>query len=123
MNRYGKAAVKSAELLRSRKDKLTPRQAWELAAREVLGDQAGGCPRSTFLGLCSEGLVKGVPAGRYTFSVSNKRYAVEAVSKLREMPQLSEDKDALWNAIDRRPEYRNNQMEIVVALWEKGLIE
>jgi hypothetical protein len=38
------------------------------------------CPRGAFLGLCEEGLVKGIPAGKYTASKDNKAYAVRAAA-------------------------------------------
>ena len=34
--------------------------------------------RGAFLGLCEEGLVKGIPAGKYSASKDNKQYAVRA---------------------------------------------
>jgi hypothetical protein len=44
--------------------------------------QKKGCPRGAFLGLCEEGLVKGIPAGNYTTSKDNKAYAVRAAELL-----------------------------------------
>jgi hypothetical protein len=43
-----------------------------------------GCPKGTFLGLCEEGLVKGIPKGNYTKSVKNKKYAIKAVTVLKQ---------------------------------------
>jgi hypothetical protein len=38
-----------------------------------------GCPKSTFLGLCEEGLIKGIDKGSYTRSIINKSYGLAAI--------------------------------------------
>lgn len=42
---------------------------WQMAMLEVFPTQESsrkkGCPKSTFLGLCENGYVKGIPAGKY----------------------------------------------------------
>jgi hypothetical protein len=81
-----------------------------------------GCPRGAFLGLCEEGLVKGIPAGRYTTSRDNKAYAVRAVALLTEGTQLRST-SALWRAVTNGAEKtHNSQMDIVLALWNNDLI-
>ena len=81
-----------------------------------------GCPRGAFLGLCEEGLVKGIPAGRYTSSKDNKVYAVRAAALLMEGKQ-SWSTTALWREVTNDPERtHNSQMDVVLALWKNDLI-
>lgn len=80
------------------------------------------CPRGAFLGLCEEGLVKGIPAGRYTTSKDNKAYAVRAVALLTEGTQLRST-SSLWRAVTNGVDKaHNSQMDIVLALWNNHLI-
>ena len=81
------------------------------------------CPRCAFLGLCGEGLVKGIPSGPYTRSKLNKRYAVDAVLLLSGRTALADDPRQLWQlVIGGAPKVENAQMDVVVALWKRGLI-
>ena len=81
-----------------------------------------GGPRGAFLGLCEEGLVKGIPAGRYTASKDNKAYAVRAAELLIEGKQ-SWSTSTLWRAVTDDPEKtHNSQMDVVMALWKNELI-
>jgi hypothetical protein len=81
-----------------------------------------GCPRGAFLGLCEEGLVKGIPAGRYTSSKDNKDYAVRAAALLTEGKQ-NWSTSSLWRAVTNDPaKTHNSQMDVVLALWNNDLI-
>jgi hypothetical protein len=81
-----------------------------------------GSPRGAFLGLCEEGLVKGIPPGHYTASADNKSYAVRAVALLTEGKQTWST-STLWRAVEDDPERTHNgQMDIVLALWKNDLI-
>jgi hypothetical protein len=81
-----------------------------------------GGPRGAFLGLCEEGLVKGIPAGHYKAPKDNKGYAVRAAALLTEGTQ-SWSTSALWRAVTNDPEKTHNgQMDIVLALWKNDLI-
>jgi hypothetical protein len=80
------------------------------------------CPRGAFLGLCEEGLVKGIPAGDYTASTDDKAYAVNAAALLAGGDQ-NWSISTLWHAVANNPEKtHSNQMDIVLALWKNGLI-
>lgn len=71
-NNYGKCAVKSVELNNSFP---SPMEAWEKVAFVLFDSESSqekGCPKNTFLGLCEEGLVKGISKGNYTKSVKIK---------------------------------------------------
>lgn len=127
MGKYGQAAIRATSFIKQRAA-TAPEDAWSRAVAETfpnsISSQQKGCPRGAYLGLCEEGLVSGVPAGRYTRSQDNKRYAIQAVRLLWREPALAQDRKMLWrrimNGVTKRA---NSQMDIVVALWEKGLIE
>ncbi len=70
MKKFGETAIKAVELFTSEKV-ATPEEAWRKAANEVIACKSvrkKGCPKNAFLALCSEGKVKGIPAGNYTGS-------------------------------------------------------
>jgi hypothetical protein len=121
-NRYGEAALTAARDSAG----TSPAKRWQSAVEKVyptsVTAQKKGCPRGAFLGLCEEGLVKGIPAGQYTTSKDNKAYVVRAAELLIEGKQkwsISE----LWRAVADDPEKaHNSQMDIVLALWKNGLI-
>jgi hypothetical protein len=105
----------------------SPKEAWSRAAGEIFGAGTSsarkGCPQNAFLGLCEEGLVKGIPGGQYTRSLKNKQYALDAIAVLRRNPELATDPDALWNSVmGNERKTHNCQMDVVVALWERGLV-
>lgn len=126
MNKYGVVAIKAVELL-SMVDQSEPLTAWNTAASNMFGEgtwaQRKGCPKNAFLGLCEEGLVRGVPKGNYTYRSDslNKAYAVEAVELLRGNPLLANDKNGLWKEVMRGvKKQHNSQIDVVLALWENG---
>jgi len=125
MSAYGKAAVMAAEACREN-PVAGPRAAWEDAVQVCLETESTrkkGCPRSTFLGLCQAGLVKGVPAGEYTRSVKNGRYGEQAVALLREDARWADRGPDLWRAVMAGEEKKaNSQMEVVIGLWRARLI-
>jgi hypothetical protein len=106
---------------------INPVDRWESAMERLyptsLAARKKGCPRGAFLGLCEEGLVKGIPAGHYTASKDNKAYAVRAVALLTEDTQHWST-SALWRAVtDGAEALHDSQMDIVLALWNNDLIE
>ncbi len=81
------------------------------------------CPKGTFLGLCEEGYVKGVPTGNYTKSKKNKSYATKAVRLLKEKPSRADNKKQLWNkACGSKNKKHNSQMDVVLALMHNDFI-
>jgi hypothetical protein len=124
---YGDAAIRAAKLTQDQR--LAPEDAWRRATAATfpnsLASQVKGCPKGAFLGLCEEGLVKGIPRGDYTRSQMNKQYAVNAVRALRHTPSLAHDRSALWMAAlgSEGVKQHNGQMDVVVGLWTSGLIE
>jgi hypothetical protein len=82
-----------------------------------------GCPKNTFLSLCEEGLVKGIPKSNYTKSVKNKDYALRAVAILEQNKHTTFLPKELWDKLELGDKRSNSQMDVVLALWENGLIE
>ena len=128
MSPYSQAALAAVEACRKTRD-LDPVTAWNTAIPlfcKTPQAQKKGCPRNTFLGLCEAGLVAHIPAGNYTRSKLNKAYALKAVTLLQTRPKFAEDPRTLWREVmrggdeDKKP---NGQMEIVIALREKGLLK
>jgi hypothetical protein len=123
-NRYGEAALMATQ--QGHSGDLNPIARWESAMEKLyptsMAARKKSCPRGAFLGLCEEGLVKGIPAGRYTASKDNKAYAVRAVALLTEGTQHWST-SALWRAVtDGAEKAHNSQMDIVLALWNNDLI-
>lgn len=125
---YGETAIMATECIRQ--TGACPKLAWGLAAREKCGtanSAAKGCPRSTYLALCQNGWVNGVPKGNYVARRENARYAVCAVRLL-----LAEDDSTstrnptvLWDKIqeiENREISYDSQMHVVLALWNAGMI-
>jgi hypothetical protein len=104
----------------------SPAKRWESALETLYPTSPSarnkGCPRGAFLGLCEEGLVKGIPPGNYTTSKDNKAYAVQAAALLAEGSRKWSIGE-LWRAVSPHPEKtHNSQMDVVLALWKNGLI-
>jgi hypothetical protein len=105
---------------------ISPAARWEEAVQRLYPSSSTARrksgPRGAYLGLCEEGLVKGIPAGHYTASKDNKDYAVRAAALLIEGKQ-SWSTSTLWRAVTNDPEKtHNSQMDVVLALWKNGLI-
>lgn len=127
MNKYGQTAVDAVKMYRQRRFD-SPVSAWEHVAGIIFVGKkssiAKACPKNAFLGLCEEGLVRGIPAGKYTRSRLNKDYALRAVKLLRKNPDLASDPKLLWRRVmDGEEKQHNGQMDVVVALWKAGLID
>ncbi|SHH41964.1 DUF6979 family protein [Tepidibacter thalassicus] len=126
MSKYEKCAIKAINLIKSGKIN-NPRNAWERASSEIFGKgttgQLKGCPKSAFLGLCEEGIIKGISHGKYTKSKKNKNYAIKAIKILLKEPYLKNNKKELWNrVIENNKISHNYQMDVVIALWNNNLI-
>jgi hypothetical protein len=123
-NKYGEAALMAAGQAPSTGS--NPVVRWESAMERLYPtsptSRKKGCPRGAFLGLCEEGLVKGIPPGHYTASKDNKAYAVQAAALLTEGGRKWSTGE-LWRAVSNDPEKAHNQqMDVVLALWKNGLI-
>jgi hypothetical protein len=126
MNKYGEAAARAVKLFTSGEAN-SPEVAWNKATIYYFGEntssQLKGCPKGAFLGLCEDGLIKGIPKGTYCNSIKNKGYAIRAVSILKGNPNHHLDSKALWSitlgGIEKK---HNSQMDVVLSLWEHRLI-
>ncbi|MCK4717628.1 MAG: hypothetical protein KAT70_03075 [Thermoplasmata archaeon] len=122
---YGETAIKAVGFYQN-KQADTLRCAWDKAAKETFhscSSQSKGCPRSAFLGLCQEGLIEGVPSGKYTVSTKNREYALKAVELLRKKPEFAKNPKNLWKeALEGEHKAYNQQMHVVIALWDAGFI-
>ena len=126
MSDYGKAAHRAVQLYTTGLAD-SPQDAWAQATTEIFGSdtpsQSKGCPKCAFLGLCEEGLVKGIPGGNYTRSVKNKGYAVDAVAILKRHTMFAESAADLWDVVMKgESKEHNHQMDVVISLWENGLL-
>lgn len=123
MNKYAIIALKAIELVQ--KTLISPNNAWDEIAAEVFYNSPSsrdkGCPKGAFLGLCEEGMVKGIPVGNYTMSVKNKKYAILAVKYL--ISNGLTDKNKLWKIASGGDKVHNAQMYIVLELWKVNLID
>jgi hypothetical protein len=125
-NGYAKAAIIAVELYTTGKAS-SPQDAWFDATCRVFGRGSSGqkkvCPRSTFLGLCEAGLIKGIPGGYYSRARNNKQYALDAVAILRRDPALARDPVRLWTEVAKdRQLAPNGQLDVVIALWCQELL-
>ena len=123
-NRYGEAAIMAVRQAPSASS--SPEVRWESAIERVYPTspiaRKKASPRGAFLGLCDEGLVKGIPAGDYSKSKMNKDCAVRAVALLAAGTQHW-SRSALWQASAKDAgQTENGQMDVVLALWNNGLI-
>lgn len=126
MGKYGQTAIKAVNLIQRIPD-LSPDEAWEKAAIDIFGkaalNQTKKCPKGVFLGLCEEGLVKGVVRGEYTKSKMNKQYAIKGLKLINEEPILCENENLLWiKVIGGSGKKYNFQMDVVISLRKEELI-
>ena len=120
MGIYGKAAVEAAYFARG--GAMSPAVAWRRAtAKLTAAMREKCCPKCAFLGLCQTGRVKGVDKGEFTASKSNMRYVVDAVAELKRDRHLADKKPALWKKVAPGTMH-NSQMDVVIALWNEGLL-
>ncbi|UAM99590.1 hypothetical protein K8354_07245 [Polaribacter litorisediminis] len=115
-NKYGLTALKSVQNYR---DSYSIIEIWSRSAKEVFytkSSQEKGCPKGTFLGLCEEGLVKGIPRGKYTRSEKNKNYALKAVSILKNNPNRVYSPKELWDKLELGNKRSNSTIDVVIKL-------
>jgi hypothetical protein len=122
-NKYGEVAIIAA------KAKGNTKENWKTEVKKAFSDsissQKKSCPKSAFLGLCEEGLVKGIPEGKYTRSIDNKAYAVKAIDILRSNTKTTYTPKELWAKVKIELSIEiphNSQMDVVLALWENDYI-
>jgi hypothetical protein len=122
-NKYGEAALMAS----SQPSAGTPVSRWKSAMEKLYPSsptsQKKISPRGAFLGLCEEGLIKGIPSGQYMASRDDKAYAVRAAALLAEGAQRW-SANSLWKAVTEDSEKpHNSQMDVVMALWKNDRIQ
>jgi hypothetical protein len=127
MGKYGESAIRAVGFIADHSS-TNPEDAWKRATAIVFADSQSSrdktCPRGAFLGLCDVGAVAHVPPGAYTDSVENKAYAIRALDALRSNPELADHGAELWRiAVRDQPISRNGQIDVLLGLWQSGLIK
>lgn len=122
-NKYGQTAIRTLEIHQTTN---LLRDSWNIAITDFYDSESSqnkGCPRSTFLGLCEIGLIKGISKGGYNSnSTINKNHAIDAVTYLKENKVKSISTKELWNKLNVGNKSHNSQMDVVLALWYNDLI-
>lgn len=132
MGGFGTAALNAHKLATGRQPQ-DPSDAWDQATTSIWGggtsSQVKSCPKNAFLGLCEAGKVREIKSGKYTRSRKNKKYAVKAADMLKanssivrlgEMGLWRKVMKSLGEALDK---VHNQQMDVVLTLFQKGLIQ
>jgi hypothetical protein len=123
-NKYGLTAIKALEIYKVEE---SLRESWFSAAVELFDSESSqnkGCPRSTFLVLCEDGLIKNISNGDYeSNSTKNKYHVIEAVAFLKENNVESISTKELWSKLNIGNKSHNSQMDVVLALWFGKLID
>ena len=127
MNKYAMVAKNTVEYIHQfggRPDKVWKEQADSIFGVGSMG-AVKGCPKCTFLGLCEEGLVKGIESGRYLLKGDNKNkeYGIVAVNLINRKPEYANNPTSLWNAVQNGVyKSHNAQMNIVCELYKAGYL-
>ena len=127
MNLYGKTAVKAVELFAYTHD---IKKAWTEAGQEFTNSHSARvkeCPKNTFFGLCYAGQIKGIsiqpPQGKKS---KNAEYAILAIHLLKKDMSWANKKAELWAEMQKiigEEKKHNSQLDVVIALWNEGLIQ
>ena len=127
MNLYGKTAVKAVELFAYTHD---IKKAWTEAVQEFTNSHSARvkeCPKNTFFGQCYAGQIKGIsiqpPQGKKS---KNAEYAILAIHLLKKDMSWANKKAELWAEIQKiigEEKKHNSQLDVVIALWNEGLIQ
>jgi hypothetical protein len=124
MGMYGRAAINAARML-SGGVPSDPEKAWDRAiARETKSSESRrkSCPRGAFLELCVAGVIAGCQARPSLLRSSNGEYAIEILKAIRANEELLSDRERLWRVAAGRDKRENGQVDVVVSLWENGVI-
>lgn len=129
MNKFAKIAIEIAEELQKMKKEKQKEtnlvNLWKEKCRKNELKEASikkVCPRLAFIGLCENDLIKGVAVKNNYKESLNKDYAVKAVEILKKEDKQYRTRE-LWEVIGNIEKKHNGQMDVVLALWEKGMIK
>ncbi|WP_260862783.1 DUF6979 family protein [Citrobacter sp. Marseille-Q6884] len=121
MTKYTDAALLTADRCLGM-DKPDVKRVWAYTIQE-LNAYDEGCPRNAFIGLCEEGMVKGIPSGCYGLRKDNKNkgYAVAAANLILSGHEV--DNNAIWQQVTSGYVQPHDQVNIVIALHDAGLLQ
>jgi len=133
MNNFGECAVLAANILRTTED-IGPTDAWAMAARRIfpnsMSSQKKVCPKKAFEGLCEGRKIKEIDEDKIFHARASKNgdYAVEGLKILSFNPALASNprqllKQVLKNLNCDEGKAANGQMEVVIALFNEGVLE
>ncbi|MFJ5437875.1 DUF6979 family protein [Pectobacterium brasiliense] len=125
---YGRTAV---AVVRNHANGQNPRESWEneiSLLTDLKSIREKGCPKSAFLGLCEAGYVNGIPAKKYLLrGGKNKGYAIAGAKVVLAHAAKIYQPEDLWliikESIPARPDKYNQQMHVVLALKDAGLLQ
>lgn len=121
---FGDAAIAARKLIIE--ENMSPRDAWLKACKANLSRPVywvKPCPRSVFLTLCSEGLVKGVSSGTYSNARENRDHTLKALEFLVQDKSLLLDKRKWWSlVVSDNPIVYDYQLDVIIALSRTELL-
>ena len=131
MNIFANAATAAVNLMYTNPP-LSPEDAWIQALKSLGAKQSvieKGCPKNAFIGLCESGQIKSIPAALNIKGGLNADYALDALLHLQTLSKqpATIEHSELWahvmslenRDIDKK---HNQQMHVVLGLWNSGLI-
>lgn len=133
MSQFGNVAVSAAQSLQQNPT-MRAKDAWNLAMNQtnlLSSSKDKGCVKCAFIDLCESGQVLGVPPVKQISLGWNGLYAVLVVVYLRQKgwqrrPANTRGRETkLWNLVLKMLQKSikpNSQMDVVLSLWDAGLI-
>ncbi|MCW6062074.1 hypothetical protein LAV35_10410 [Clostridium sporogenes] len=106
---------------------INPKLAWKIEAYKMFCEKKSSakkcCPRNAFLGLCEEGLIKGIPKEKYITKPNslNKKYVLDGYKCLKDNDTDIKPRE-LWKQIGMGEKAYNSQMDVLCGLFKAGLL-
>lgn len=76
------------------------------------------------MGLCEEGVVKGVPPGDYRAAAASKRHAIRACMMLCAEPDLRSHLEKLRKKVyDGTKRQERSELDVVLGLWHADAVD
>jgi hypothetical protein len=117
---YAKIAIKAVEICQEYPSK-DPRTAW-VEACFINHKRDKGCPRGTFLSLCSLGYIKGIAAGDYSSGVrENFVYAKKIAETLDFKKTNFINYSLIWSEFQFGKPH-NGHIDVFHGLYEKDML-
>jgi hypothetical protein len=115
-SKYAETAIKAVGYINAG---LSAEQSWEKASCEIFikgsTSQKKSCPKNAFIGLFEN--------NPRVVESKNAVYAKKALLILQRNPNQKYSKSELWSLVIDGPKAHNSQMDVVLGLWNKGLIK